>query len=245
MNTLDARVKLFIILLLSSLAVFTSDIAGLALLLSAAFILTLLHKVPIIRFLVRLKHFIGLFVIITIIQGIFTGGERIITLIPGISLTWEGIEAGISITLRMFIVLLSAMLLSTSSPTELVTGLVSIGLPYEIAFMAFLGIKFLPYLGAELKDSFVAVQLAGADLKRTPMSQKLSLFVYILTPAVAAALIRARDIAVAAESRGFRAYSERSYYRKPKMKASDWLVLCLAGISGFGFILMNSWRIVQ
>jgi len=242
MQEVDPRVKMFIVLLLSSASVITQDAAQQIVLLLAAFVLVVLSGVSIYGFLKRVRHFLGLFIVLALVQGLFTKEGEILFRIMLFPVYSGGIAKSISIILRILTVMLSALLLSTSSSTELVAGLASCGIPYEIPFMVFLGLKFVPYLREEIKDSFIAVQLAGADVRRVPLKEKISLFVYILTPAFAAALIRAKKIAFAAESRGFRACEKRSLYKRPKMKAKDWWIFSASVFSGCIFIIYNLWR---
>jgi energy-coupling factor transport system permease protein len=98
-------------------------------------------------------------------------------------------------------------------------------LPYEIAFMVLLAIKFLPLFKEEFVDSIIAVQLAGADLVRIPLKKKLSLYTYILMPAVTKALNRARYISLSMESRGFRIYPTRTSYCKLLMNKKDYAAI--------------------
>jgi energy-coupling factor transport system permease protein len=70
--------------------------------------------------------------------------------------------------------------------------------------MVLLSIKFLPLFREEFADSIIAVQLAGADLARIPLKQKLSLYSYLLTPFCNKGFKQSQVHSLSMESRGFR-----------------------------------------
>jgi energy-coupling factor transport system permease protein len=131
----------------------------------------------------------------------------------------------------MSIIIYSALIIAMAPALEIVYGLIAMKLPYEIAFMVLLSIKFLPLFKEEFTDSIIAVQLAGADLVRIPIKQKLSLYTYILMPSIIKALNRARYISLSMESRGFRAYQTRTSYCKLHMSKSDYLTILVTGLA--------------
>ncbi|HOM43571.1 MAG TPA: energy-coupling factor transporter transmembrane component T, partial [Bacillota bacterium] len=87
--------------------------------------------------------------------------------------------------------------------------------------------------------SIIAVQLAGADLARIPLKQKLSLYSYVLTPSVIKALNRARFISLSMESRGFRIYPDRTSYCKLSMSKMDYATIIAASAAVFLIISYN------
>jgi energy-coupling factor transport system permease protein len=185
----------------------------------------------------RLKRLLIFFVFLALIQSIFTpGGENLVKIGSLKILTIEGLYTGISIMLRMSTIICSAMLIASIPPMDLIYGLIAMRLPYELAFMVLLAIKFLPLFKEEFKDSIIAVQLAGTDLIKIPLGEKLLLYNYILTPSVLKALNRARYISISMEYRGFRAYSDRTSYRKLKMKKADYMTILATIVLAIGII---------
>ncbi len=223
MIDLDTRTKIVIAALISTASVFLKNIAGLSALLLLTLIICKFLSVPIYESLKKLRKFSYVFFALIIIQSIFIKEGHGLLFIGDIKiLTTRGLEAGISIMLRMAIIILSAMIIASSGILKITYGLIAMKLPYEIAYMVLLAMKFLPLFKEEFEDSLIAVQLAGADLKKIPIGQKLSLYSYILTPSVMNSLKRARYISAAMELRGFRAYPKRTAYSKIKMKNADY-----------------------
>ncbi len=177
----------------------------------------------------RLKKLWSFFLVLALIQSIFTSGGEALISIKGLNiLTTNGLTSGISIIIRMAIIIFSALIIASTPPLETVYGLIAMKLPYEIAFMVLLAIKFLPLFKEEFTDSIIAVQLAGEDLNRIPLGQKLSLYTYILTPSVIKALNKAKYISISMECRGFRAYPNRTSYCRLKMRGIDYLTIFTA-----------------
>lgn len=224
----DPRTKIIIVFAISSTAVIMNNIEPLVLLLLLTLLLCRLFYIPLLSSIKKLKKIWSFFLVLALVQSIFTKGGDVLLRIGGFNLlTVTGLEIGISIILRMSIIIYSAMIIASVPAMKILYALIAMKLPYEIAFMVLLSIKFLPLFREEYKDSIIAVQLAGADLTRIPLRQKLSLYPYILTPAVIKALSRAKYIALSMECRAFRAYPVRTSYCKLSMKMTDLIVLLL------------------
>jgi len=226
---IDPRTRIIIVFLISSAAVLIKTPIPLLVLLIITLILCRLFSIPLIESVKRLKNLWSFFFILAMVQSIFTsGGDTLVSFMNIRILTTEGLESGISILIRMSIIIYSALIIALAPALETIYGLMAMKLPYEIAFMILLSIKFLPLFKEEFTDSIIAVQLAGADLVRTPIKQKLSLYTYILMPSIIKALNRARYISLSMESRGFRAYHTRTSYCKLHMSKSDYLTISAA-----------------
>jgi len=152
-------------------------------------------------------------------------------------ITYGGIEKGITVVLRLFVVIASAMILTTSPADKIILGLVKLKVPYEIAFMVLLAVRFLPVLADEFIDVMTAIQLRGVDIKKIPPGQKLRVYAYILMPVVAGAVMRAKKTAVAMEARAFRAYPKRTYINDLDITLRDYLIIIFFLIFGIAFYL--------
>jgi len=239
MMNLDPRTRITIVFIVSSAAIILKEMKSLMLLLAFTLVTCILLSVPLKKATVKLRKLWYVFIVLAIIQSIFTQGGDALLILGGIRLlTTKGLETGISIILRMSIIMYSALIILIASPLDMVYGLAAMKMPQEIGFMVLLAIKFLPLIRDEFIDSITAVQLAGADLKRIPLGKKISLYTYILTPSVTKALRRARYISLSMECRGFRAYPTRTYYRKLNMKKVDYAIIAATLISITTIVLM-------
>lgn len=232
-NKLDPRTKILIVLCLSSLGVFIRKIDMLAFVLFISLIIALLLKSNLFSIIKKLKKVLYLIIFIAIIQSIFTPtGKPIINIGNFSLLTLEGLEKGIQFVLRMGVIIVSATILATSNSRDIVQGLIQWKIPYEISFMVSVGIRFLPMLTEEIKDSVNAIQLRGIELEKIPFKRKLKMYSYIFTPIVSSSILKAQNLSVAMEARAFRAFPQRTSYRVLKMTFIDYAIiifsLCIA-----------------
>jgi len=238
--SLDPRTRIFIVLIISSAAIIFKDLKALMLLLLLTLLLCKLLSISLSGTVRKLRKLWYFFIVLTLIQSFFTHGGDTLLALGGLRiLTTAGLEAGISIILRMSIIVYSAMIIASASSMDIVYGLTAMKLPQEIGFMVLLAIKFLPLIREEFFDSITAVQLSGIDLKKIPLGKKLSLYTYILTPSVIKALNRARYISLSMECRGFRTYPARTFYRRLKMKAADYFTILAALASIIAIFSLN------
>jgi len=236
----DPRTRIIVVLLISSAGVVIKDIKPLIFLLLLTLLLCKFLCIPLLGSVKKLKKLWYFFFILALVQSIFTSGGDIIVSIGSFRLlTSAGLESGISIIIRMSVIIYSALIIASAPVLEVVYGLIAMGLPYEIAYMVLLSIKFLPLFKEEFADSIVAVQLAGAHLDRIPLMQKLSLYTYILLPSVIKALKRARYISLSMECRGFRAYQTRTSYCKLKMSKADYLTIIATSAAIFVIVFFR------
>jgi len=236
----DPRTRIVIVFLISSAAVIIKELKPLFLLLVFTLLLCRLFSISLLEAAVRLKRLWYFFFALALVQSTFTPGGEILLSLGGVRLlTSTGLEQGASIILRLGVIIYSALIIAAAPILEIVYGLVAMKLPYEIAFMVLLAVKFLPMFKEEFADSITAVQLAGADPARIPMRKKLSLYTYILMPAVSKAMDRARLISLSMESRCFRAYPERTAFCSLEMKGRDYTAVLLASVMTLAVLFLN------
>lgn len=213
---------------LSSLAVFIRDIY----LLGAVFltaVITASFFTEDWKFINRIKKFIVLFIGIAFIQSIFSpSGERLISIGNFILLTGGGLTKGIRVILRMLIIIVSAAIMRGSSAREIIQALVQCKVPYEIAFMVSLSIRFLPILGEEARDAYTAIQLRGIEIKKLSFKKRIKVYSYLFMPVISGVIFRARDLSISIEARAFRAFPERSSYIQLEMNKIDFLVILIS-----------------
>lgn len=145
---------------------------------------------------------------------------------PGVRFYREGAEYGLLQSLRFSALALAglAVCLSTS-PERLLAGLVRLGVPVGIAFMAMTALRFLPAMLDEWATVRRARRLRGyrgsqrfgpSDWLHAARSE-LQLFL----PLLAAAIRRANVLAMAVSSRGFSPNAERTFYPELRMRLPE------------------------
>lgn len=240
---LDPRTKLITVLCISTLGLVIKDRGYLATVLILTIIVAKSYRVDLKRSFKKIKSLIYVLVLIAIIQSIFSqGGEVLFSIRNFTILTTRGLEKGLEFIFRMMIIIFSATIITTSNSREIVQGFVQWGLPYDIAFMVALGIRFLPILSQEIKDSLTAIQLRGVDIKTIPIRKRISVYSYIFTPILVGTLLKAEKLSTAIEMRGFRAYDNRTSYLILKMSKWDYIVISITILFTICYIIFYIYR---
>jgi len=223
---IDPRTKLVIVLCLSTLAIFVKDILFLSGILLITVIISLIFKINMLQIFEKIKRLLYVLLAIAIVQSVFsTEGQTLIWIGKLSILTTVGLQKGLEFIIRIMIIILSATIITTSNSREIVQGLVQWKLPYEIAFMASIGIRFLPILIEEIKDSLVAIQLRGVEIEKIPFKKRFYVYSYLFTPILVSTIIKAQKLSISIEMRGFRAYETRTSYIILKMSYVDYLII--------------------
>ncbi|AKB81740.1 Transmembrane component of general energizing module of ECF transporters [Methanosarcina barkeri 3] len=250
LHRLDPRVKLFWLFGISVLSV----VFGTPDLLAILFISTLPFWVMLKPSKSRIKAIIIIFMSVllsfTISQALFYywAKDPLFTLVPssfpllgpltgGIYFYADGAVYGLYQSFRVMASLSAAMLvIATTHPGMLIDAFVRffeirtagksyrIGIPYEIAFMVSSAVSFAPTMLEESGIILNAMQARGLELKGD-VRRKAKALKYILVPLVVNILRAGRKLAIAADTRGFRANRHRTYVNELKLKRNDYIFL--------------------
>ncbi len=250
LHRLDPRVKLFWLFGISVLSV----VFGTPDLLAILFISTLPFWFMLKPSKSRIKAIILIFMSVllsfTISQALFYywAKDPLFTLVPssfplvgpltgGIYFYADGAVYGLYQSFRVMASLSAAMLvIATTHPGMLIDAFVRffeiriagksyrIGIPYEIAFMVSSAVSFAPTMLEESGIILNAMQARGLELKGD-VRRKAKALKYILVPLVVNILRAGRKLAIAADTRGFRANRHRTYVNELKLKRNDYIFL--------------------
>lgn len=230
---IDPRVKLLALLELTTLALLLSDPLWLGGLWLVSLGLAAAFGGNVAEFFRRARGFLGLLLAVALLQCLFIrSGQPWLTL-GGFTLVYrEGALMGLSVAARFLVIVSAAALMWGESSRRLIAALSGLGLPYTVVFMLMTALRFLPLFRRSFRDAVTSVQLRGVELERIPRRKRLGFYGSLLLPVLSEAILRARDLAVAMEARGFGAYKSRTYYFRLKMRRWDWL-LCLLLLAAF------------
>ncbi len=225
LENVDARVKMALLILLSTLSVISRNLTETALLLLFAFGFLLLGGMDAKQMFYRLRAAMKLLMSLFVLQAVFNRAGEALIAIGGVTLiTRGGIETAALVSMRLFVVMLSALIVLSGDARDYLLGLIQWRVPYEIAFMIMAGLRFLPSLREEARDVLCAVEMRGVDLKHLPLKKKLETYLSVMVPIVARTIQRSEQMSVAMEARAFRAMDKRTSMRRLRMKKSDYLV---------------------
>ncbi len=230
-SSLDPRAKLVMVLVVSSLAVFTRDVGILAFLFLLSLLASLWVGSDLGGLVKKTRRFFWIFIAMAVIQSVFvSGGTPLLSIGPLVLVTDVGLVRGIQIVLRFLIIVTSALVMTSSHSREIIQGLVQWRIPYELAFMVSVAIRFLPLLQEEMTDMLTAIQLRGVNLKKIPVPRRLKTYSYLLMPMIASVLMKSRDLSMAMEMRAFRAYPRRTSLRILILEPLDYAVMIGSGL---------------
>ncbi|HSH34824.1 energy-coupling factor transporter transmembrane component T, partial [Schnuerera sp.] len=199
----DPRTKLTMVLCISTLGIIIKDIFYLFFVLGLTILIAKFFNVNLKRSFKKIKRLLYVIIVIAIVQSIFTTeGKSLFSIGHIVVLSTSGLEKGFQFILRMMIIIFSATIITTSNSRKIIQGFVQWGLPYDIAFMVAIGIRFLPILTEEIKDSLTAIQLRGIEIENLPMKKRISIYSYLFAPILTGTILKAEKLSIAIEMRG-------------------------------------------
>ena len=226
LSTLDARVRLFFMLALSSVSVFSRSLPRLGLLLGLTLLLLVLGRADLREVGRRMAGVLKLIVSLFVLQCLFVrSGEPLLRLGGLTLLTWGGVETAGVVALRLLCVVASAAIVLSGQTRDYLLALQQMHLPYELAFMVLAALRFIPLLRETASDVLCAVQMRGTKLKKTSLRHKAKVYLRVLIPIVAGAIRRSEQLSIAMEARAFRALPRRTSFRHLTLRARDWLCM--------------------
>lgn len=237
---IDPRTKMVMVLCLSTLALIYDTPGPLSLLFVITLVLLLIFRFDLKAVWGYLKPFLSLMLIIFVVQLIFSpGGKVLLAAGPAPLVTANGLSVGAGVVLRIVVVTAAAMLFTTFSSRDFVLGLVQWKIPYELAFMVSIALRFLPVFRDELSSAITAVQLRGVEVKKVPWGRKIELYRCLFFPVVYGVMLKAQQLAVAMEARGFRAFPQRTYLRRLNLCFADYVVMSIFSAATLMLIMVQ------
>jgi len=164
---------------------------------------------------------------------VFVVGFTIAYVILFSLLLWDirqGVAGGILFSIKFLIIILSTIVFAMStSPRDFISSLTKLKIPYEIAFMLTLAIRFIPVITKEFNHVMNAQKARAHKIKlslKHPIESAKS-FVPIIIPTLLILFKKSFDLALSVESRAFRVYKKRTYNPKLKMRFIDYVSILL------------------
>jgi len=239
---LDTRTKLFFILLLTLLVFLVDKLPVAVCLVITFFVIRFTAKIP-FHALKMIKNLTLLASVVILMQTIFGPGETYILkpLIPpsfpvlgGMgALKWEGFNLGLVIVCRLAaLFILLPIFTETTPPSQISTGLCSLGFNYRSAFIITTAFNLIPFFRKE------ALIIMDAQKLRGVRTLGLKAYAGLLFPLLLGAMRKAQISSVAMDSRAFGIYNKRTWSEKPKMKTYDFLFMAACVVF---FIIIKGW----
>ncbi|HHU43984.1 MAG: energy-coupling factor transporter transmembrane component T [Bacillota bacterium] len=236
---LDPRTKLIMVMLLTTLGVLAIDLGYLFIVFLISLAFCLILNADLIMAIKRLRHLISVIVFIAIVQSLAVRQGRPLVYIGNFYiLTLGGLINGGEFALRMMIIVLASLIVAGSSSSEMADGLIKMKIPYELAFMTIIALRFLPIFREEFSSRLNAIALKGIDLKRQGVIKKIKIYSYLIMPTVSGSILKSKRLSKSIEARGFRAYPQRTMYRELKLSRLDYVIMSLIVVFFISFLVI-------
>ncbi|RLI40392.1 hypothetical protein DRO64_09075 [Candidatus Bathyarchaeota archaeon] len=181
------------------------------------------------------KLFGGLTAVIMFFSLVFwpasapAGGEPILT-IP--VLGWSYTDLALNLALSKGFLVLSpiiaiATIFITSKPGDLFQVLVRWKLPYKLAYIPILALRFLPTMIIEIRIITDAQKSRALELEKGSIPSRIRKYVTIFVPLMIRMMRSALELGVALDSKGFGMTKTRTFSRKLRWRPYDMFVLAL------------------
>jgi len=126
----------------------------------------------------------------------------------------------------------------TVHPDDLMLSLLSLKVPYNIAFSFSLSFRFVPTIAIEAQNIIDAQKSRGYEMEQGGLISQARNLIPLLIPLIVCSLKRAFHIAESLDSRAFGSTKNRTYYYSIKYAKKDWLLtIILISLFIFGVIV--------
>jgi len=200
-------------------------------LLSAVFLMCCLGRLSLSYILRSLLPFWGVALGFVIANALFYNvalaeSPTIIARLGPVLVTREGIVAGLSLGLRaLALVSYSMMFVTTTDPTDFVLSLIQQAhLSYRFGYGVLVSYRFMPMLQSEYDIIRAAHKVRGVG-ERGGWRNRLRQLRRYAVPLLASAIRKSERVALAMDSKAFGAAPTRTYYRRLRVRRSDWVWL--------------------
>lgn len=227
---LDPRVKMvtFLVAMFSAFAIGTAP--QLALGATFTFGVAAAARAHAARLLGSVRMFLGLFVVIGLLNVFFVRtGSTLFTLGP-IPITDDGVATAVLYTCRFaLVIILGAVFLATTTPTAVTDAFAALLRPLnrlgvhtqEIALVLSLALRFIPTLAVEMQAVADAQAARGGSIETGSLPQRVKAMTAIIVPVFAGALRHADDLSLALDARCYEEGIHRTHWRVMRVGARD------------------------
>lgn len=112
----------------------------------------------------------------------------------------------------------------TVHPDDLMLSLISLKIPYNIAFSFALSFRFVPTIAIEAQNIIDAQKSRGYKMEESGFIKQAKNLIPLLIPLIVCSMKRAFHIAESLDSRAFGSTKERTYYYTIKYTKKDWII---------------------
>lgn len=254
-SRLNPLTKLLIVLCISTLVIIFVNLYLIVSIVILCLVMNFTAKIPMRQLWNYIKVFGYLIVGLVIVQGVFYPYKityPLLRLPPNspilankIVFSLDGAVYGLTLGIRIISFVIAVTIFSlTTSPRDFLVSLRKIKVPFELAFMVNIALRFIPDIRDRASEVMLAQTARGLELEKGDLFQRLKNLLPVLTPLLINYLLVSRNSAVVLETRAFRLKNERTYMHTVNLRKIDFalmiITISLTVITGVIFFLYGS-----
>ncbi|MBT1162624.1 energy-coupling factor transporter ATPase [Bifidobacterium sp. SO1] len=227
---LDPRVKMvsFLAMMFTAFAINTPAQLALGAVLVAGIVAA--SRINPLRLLASVHMFLAMFVVMGALNIFFVRTGTTLAQLGPIPITDDGVTIAILYALRFaLVIILGAVMLETTTPTELTDGFGSLLSPLskiglhtqEIALVMSLALRFLPTLGSEAKAIADAQAARGGSIETGSPTARLKAMTALCVPMFAGAIRHADNLSLALDARCYEEGIRRTHWHELRVRTAD------------------------
>ncbi len=247
-HKLDPRLKLLTLISYIVFIFLAKSFLSLLYVVALTLAIILLTKIPIKTYLKNIKTILPIIIITSILNVLYVNEGATIFKWWVINITTGGISKAIFMAIRIIVLIIaSAMLTYTTTPTTLTSAIESLLLPlkhiglgnavHTVAMMMTIALRFIPTLIDETEKLMNAQKARGADFDSGSLLSRVKALIPILIPLLISSIRRAFDLSEAMESRCYTGSHTRTRMNVLKLTNNDYVAIPLLTVA-FGLVIL-------
>lgn len=250
-HKLDPRSKILFLIAFIVAAFLSANFQGIALCAVVLIVIVLSANVPIKSVLRSVKGILFLLAFTAILNLFFYRGETVLFEYGFLKITLEGVYAMLFLMFRLFLLVISASLLTlTTTPVALTDGIESLLTPlkwvrfpvHELALIMSIALRFIPTLMDETDRIMNAQKARGADFESGSLIKRIKAIIPILIPLLISSFRRAEELGDAMDARCYSGSKVRTKYKKLTFTWRDALGFLLIALLITGVVLFKIYQ---
>ena len=247
-HKLDPRTKLLELIAIIVFIFSAKNFYGLYVMTAAIFAIILLSKVPLKMYFKNIKVILPILIFTAVLNALYVSGGTVIFEWWIIKISYSGIFRAIYMSLRIILlIIISAVLTYTTTPTELTDAIESLLSPlrvfglaeavHTLAMMMTLALRFVPTLTEETGKIISAQKARGTDFESGSIFKRIKALLPILIPLLLSSTRRADELADAMDCRCYRGGAGRTRMKQLHFSTCD-LVSAILLIFVFALVIL-------
>ena len=246
-HKLQARTKIVLLITLIVFIFLCKNFISLLLITLFSLSVIMMTRISFFKYLKSLRVILFI-IIITGLFNLFYGSGDVLWQWWQLTITTGGVYNALFVIVRIaLLMMVSAVLTYTTSPTDLTDGLERLMKPltifhvkvHEIAMMMTIALRFIPVLLEETDKIMNAQKARGADMESGGIIKRVKALIPVLIPLFVSSFRRASDLAMAMECRCYNGGSGRTKLKVSRFGLADLFAAAISLSIFAGVIILN------